>query len=126
MIITITANDGKVFKGDDYLKLVDECKAYESELALKKAKEEEERKAKAEKEKKLSQFRATKLKDINNVLQKAKTMVDEFEKETGHKLTYDIDLTTGNVVIKEVNNTLDFAFNDFYDDFLTLFSKNHR
>lgn len=133
MKITIEANDGTKFNGTVYEDLIKEVNAYESELALKKAKEEEERKAKEEKERKLSQYRITKLKEINEALQKANEelhkandMVDEYETKTGNKLLYSTAITTGDITIKEVNNTLDFAFNDFYDDFLTLFSKNHR
>ena len=114
MRITITASDGKEFKGTDYQDLVNEVNAYESDLKLKKEKEEAERKAREEKQKKLAQHRVAKLKEINEVLSKAKDMVDEYEKETGNKLTYGYDYVNGKLVIKEVRNTIDFAWDDFF------------
>lgn len=44
MIIKVYANDGREFKGYNYEVLVKACKDYESELALKKQKEEEAQK----------------------------------------------------------------------------------
>lgn len=46
MDITIKASDGKLFNGTNYLTLVAEVNAYESDLKLKKDKEAAEKKSK--------------------------------------------------------------------------------
>ena len=116
MKITITASDGTEFKGTEYQDLVKEVNAYEADLKLKKEKEEAERKVREEKQKKLTQYRAAKLKEINEVISKAKVMIDEYEKETGKKLTYNYDYVNGKLVIKEVRNNFDYALDGFFQD----------
>lgn len=98
-------------------KNADELNAWEANDKLKKAKAEAERKAKEEAEKKLSEFSRAKMKEINDVLQKAKSLVDEYEKATGNKLIYSYDYVTESLNIKETRNSIDFAWDDFIDDF---------
>jgi hypothetical protein len=121
MIIKIYANDGKEFKGNDYTSLVNELNAYEADQKLKKQKEEAERKVAEEKKMKLTQYRNTKLKEINDILQKSKVLVDDYEKTTGNKLIYTNDLSTGNIAIKEVRNSIDYAWDDVIGEILKAF-----
>lgn len=108
----IYSDDGKMFNS------VEECEAYETELAVKKQKEEAERKAKEEKDKQLELFRNTKLKEINEVLQKASEMVDDYKKATGRKLTYTYDYIKGKFTVNDgTRNSIDFAWNNPIDDF---------
>lgn len=112
----IYSDDGKMFNS------VDECNAYEADLALKKAKAEAERKKLEEEKKKLEQIRNTKLKDINDILQKASVMVSEYEKETGRKLTYSYNYKDSKFTVNDnTKNSIDFAWNNFFDDFLKCF-----
>lgn len=107
--------NGKIFYSED------EANAHEADLKLKKDKEETERKIAEEKQKKLLQYRETKLKEINEMLQKSKSLVDDYEKTTGNKLIYTTDLSTGNLVIKEFRNSIDYAWNNFFDDFYSAY-----
>ena len=107
--------NGKIFYDEA------EANAYEAELKLKKEKEKAERKAAEEKQKKLAEYRETKLKEINDILQKSKVLVDDYEKTTGNKLIYTNDLTTGNIVIKEVRNSIDYAWDNLFDDIFKAF-----
>lgn len=83
METTIKASDGKVFYGmtDSYVSLLNDVKAYEANLKLKKEKEEADRKAKEE----VKEYR------YNQVLDKLESLnkvVESYEKETGDKLTF--------------------------------------
>ncbi len=71
----IYSDDGKVFNS------VDECNAYETDLALKKQKEEAERKAKEERK----EYRYNQVLDKIDSLNK---VVESYELETGEKLEY--------------------------------------
>lgn len=82
----IYSDDGKVFNS------IDECKAYEKELALKKQKEEAEKKARI---KKLEEERKEKvavrerfMKSVNDAVELVNQAVEKYEKETGEKLDY--------------------------------------
>ena len=124
-LITIKADDGRLFSGNDYEALENEVNAYEADLILQKQKEEAEKKAKEEKEKKLAQHRSTKLKEINELLQKSKDKIDEYEKETGNKLIYSVNYCDGKISVKEVRNTLDMAWDNVIDEvFKAMHSKD--
>ena len=124
MLIKIYADDGKEFKGESYNVLVSELNAYETEQRKKKEKEEAERKTREEKQKKLSQYRNTRLKEINDVLQKASEMVNTYEKETGGKLTYSYDYADGKFTVNDnTRNSIDFAWDNFFDDFFKALHK---
>lgn len=82
----IYSDDGKVFNS------VDECKAYESDLAPKKHKEEVEKRARI---KKLEEERKEKvavrerfMKSVNDAVELVNQAVEKYEKETGEKLEY--------------------------------------
>lgn len=123
-IIKIYAENGKEFSGTDYKALVEERDTYEADLKLKEAKAEAERKASEEKKKKLDQYRESKLKEINDILQKSKSLIDEYEKETGNKLIYGINYCGGGLNVKEVKNSIDYAWDNLFDDiFRTIRSK---
>lgn len=76
MKITITANDGKLFHGEDFYKLEKEVIAYEDSLKakeeVKRAKEKEEIKA---------------FEEIKKEIQNLETMIKEFRLATG-KMVY--------------------------------------
>lgn len=110
--ITITATDGRVFTGtiNNYANLVSELNAYEANLKLKKQQEDDERKAKEEKMKKLAQYRETRLlKEINEVLHKAEVLINNYERETGNKLIYEVNYHTCNISAKETKNPMDYV-----------------
>lgn len=69
----IYADDGKEFT------TVDECNAYESDLALKKQKEEEDRKSKERRKEYLWNQMMSKLEELNNI-------VDTYTKEDNENL----------------------------------------
>ena len=107
----IYSDDGKVFNS------IDECNAYESDLALRKQKEEAERKAKEDKQKKLSQYRNTKLKEINEDLSNVVGKIREYENKTGYKIIYGFDYSNGNTIAQDTpNNSIDFAWDNIIDD----------
>lgn len=115
----IYSDDGKLFN------TVEECNIYEVDLILQKAKKEAEKKEKEEKEKKLAQYKSEKLKEINELLQKSKDKIDEYEKETGNKLIYDVNYCDGRISVKETRNTLDFAWDNVIDEvFKAMHSKD--
>lgn len=118
MEITIKASDGKIYKGstEAYGKLLSEVKVYEEELKVKREKEEAARKEKEEKQKKIALLREAKLKEINEIFNKAKTMIADYEKETGSKLVYGYDCVNGDMTVREVKNSLDFAWDNIVDD----------
>ena len=123
-LITIKADDGRLFSGNDYEALENEVNAYEADLKLKKQKEEAERKTREEKERELAQYRSTKLKEINDILQKASEMVDDYEKATGRKLTYTYDYIKGKFTVDDgTRNSIDFAWDNFFDDFFKALHK---
>ena len=82
----IYSDDGKVFNS------IDECKAYETELALKKQKEEAEKKArikKLEEERKVkAEAKEKAMKSVNDAVELVNQAVEKYEKETGEKLEY--------------------------------------
>lgn len=82
----IYSDDGKVFNS------IDECKAYEAELKLKKQKEEAERQArimKLEEERKAKkEAREKAMKRIEDCVDLVNQAVEKYEKETGESLTY--------------------------------------
>lgn len=123
MIIKIEAYDGKEFKGLDVDKLINECNAYEADLRLKKQKEEAERKARIEKEEKIKAYRESKLVEINNDLMKLTEKIKEYEKETGYKIIFGVDYTNGKTVVKDMKNTLDNAWDNFFEDLYKIFGK---
>lgn len=123
MDITVRASDGKEFHGTNYDELVKEVNKYEAELKLRKEKEEANRKIREEKRKKLVQYRETRLKEINEVLAKAKVLVDEYEKETGNKLCYTYDYDKEQFGVTETRSSIDFAWNNFFDDFFRAFHR---
>lgn len=107
MDITIKASDGKLFKGTNYLTLVAEVNAHESDLKLKKQRKEEEEKARAENLKKFKQYRESKLNEINDVLHKANDMIVEYEKNTGRKVAYGYDYAAKSFMVTDTIKTLD-------------------
>ena len=82
----IYSDDGKVFNS------IDECKAYETELKLKKQKEEAERNArikKLEEERKVKkEAREKAMKRVEDCVDLVNQAVEKYEKETGESLTY--------------------------------------
>lgn len=127
MIVKIYAYDGKEFSGKSYELLAKECTEYEETLRLKKQREEAERKDKEEKEKKLAQYRKVKIKEINDLLQRAVDTINEYEGKTGNKIIYDVvNCIDGSLVsVKETRNTLDFAWDNVIDEvFKAMHSKD--
>lgn len=123
MDITIKASDGRQFHGTNYDELVKEVNKYEAELKQRKEKEEAERKIREERQKKLAQYRETRLKEINEVLAKAKVLIDEYEKETGKKLCYTYNYDKDQFGITETRNSIDFAWDNFFDDLFRAFRR---
>ena len=82
----IYSDDGKVFNS------IDECKAYETELALKKQKEEAEKKArikKLEEERKVkAEAKEKAMKRVEDCVDLVNQAVEKYENETGEKLEY--------------------------------------
>ena len=107
--------NGKIFYNED------EANAYEADLKLKKEKEEAERKAAEEKKKKLTQYRETKLKEINEAIKKAETLILDYEKETGSHLIYYKNYCGGDTVVSEVRDSIDFAWDNVVDELLKCF-----
>lgn len=112
MDITIKASDGRSFNGTNFEALVAEVNAHESDLKLKKEKEEIERKKAEETKKKVEQYRAAKLNEINDILHKANDMIVNYEKETGRKVVYAYNHATKNFMVRDTVNTLDFAWDN--------------
>lgn len=81
MDITIKASDGKLFCGTNYLALVAEVNAHESDLKLKKEKEDAEKKARGE----AKEYRYNQVLDKIDSLNK---VIESYEKETGEKLVF--------------------------------------
>ena len=82
----IYSDDGKVFNS------IDECKAYETELKLKKQKEEAEKEARI---KKLEEEREVKaeakekaMKRVEDCVDLVNQAVEKYENETGEKIEY--------------------------------------
>ena len=123
MLIKIYANDGKEFKGESYNVLVSELNAYETEQRKKKEKEEAERKTREEKQKKLSQLREKSLKEIDDATQKLNDLIDTYEKLSGRKVVYIYDYELKKYVATDTRNTIDFAFDDIYSEFLKALRK---
>lgn len=107
----IYSDDGKVFSS------VEECKAYETELVMKKQQEEAEQKAKEEQEKKLKQYRSTRLKEINEDISRIAKKIKDYENETGYKIVYGYDFPSQKTIVKDtLNNSIDFAWENLIDD----------
>ena len=102
---------------------VEECEAYETELALKKQQKEAERKAKEEQEKKLKQYRSTRLKEINEDISKVMDKIRAYEKDTGYKVIYGFDYSTGKTVVQDTRNSIDFAWDNIIDDIFRVIHK---
>lgn len=118
--IRIKTSDGKYLTGtiDNYAGLVNELKTYEADLKLKKEKDEAERKRRAEVEASVKQYRDSKLKEINEYLEKVIEKIRAYEEETGYKIIYSYDYSNGNTVAKDTpNNSIDLAWYSFADDF---------
>lgn len=100
-IITVTANDGKTFTGEDYYKLEKEVMAYEEGLKTK----EEEKRAKEKEEIKAFEEIKKGIKNLN-------TMIKEFNLATGKSVS-----------VYNLNGEL-FATRDFWNpsNFRSIFS----
>jgi len=117
----IYSDDGRVFPS------VAECNAYESELKLKKLKEETERKTREEEQKNLAQYREVKLKEINDDLSVVVDKIRKYEKETGYKIIYGFDYPSQKTVVKDtLNNSIDFAWSTVYGDLISILRKQTR
>lgn len=100
----IYSDDGKVFNS------VDECNAYESDLALKKQKEEAERKKKIEK-------RNSQIKDIESAVDYVNEVVEEFTKSNDENVYLSFNNNKLNVrIINKANYYVEFLNN--FKDFL--------
>lgn len=110
MKIAITANDGKVFIGDDYYKLEKELNAHEANIKLKQQ-EELEKKQKIEAErKKAEEAEVIFLKNINDDFNKLAASIKEYEKTTGRKVVYAFDGMSGNGRLTTTRHSIDFAW----------------
>lgn len=104
----IYADDGKEFK------TVDECNAYEADIALKKAKEETERKAKEQMLKTLLEEINSDFKSINDKLKKYQELGGD---SLGFYYHHNGDITVDKLV-KHYNHS---RFDDNLDDFFRNF-----
>lgn len=111
--ISISANDGRVFKGTDYTALINEINAYESDLKLKKEKEETARKAKEEYQKQVTQDKAKRLNQVNEVISYLGDLIEKFEKDYGTKLYLTREYPSKDLVVKETKNSIDFAWDSW-------------
>lgn len=118
MDITIKASDGRLFSGADFKALEAEVNAHESDLKLKKQKEDAELKKAEETKKKMQQYRSTKLNQINNILHNANDMIVDYEKETGRKVVYAYNHASKDFVVRDTVNTSDFACYDIANEIL--------
>lgn len=98
----IYSDDGKVFNS------VDECNAYESDLALKKQKEEAERKKKTEK-------KNSQIKDIESAVDYVNEVVEEFTKSNDENIYFTLNNNKLNVRIINKNNDFVEFINNFKD-----------
>lgn len=105
----IIADDGREFKN------VQECNAYEADLALKKQKEEADRKAKEENE-------STLLQDINGCYNKFIELVNIYEEVYNKALFYRHNYLTNKKEIEPVSGNLSNLW--FYDDKLSKLLKD--
>lgn len=122
-LITIKANNGKVFTGTNYIDLENEVNEYEANLKLQQEKAEAERKAKEEKQNELAEYRKVKLKEINDDFSKAVAKIKEYEKETGYKVIYNMDYTNGNTMVTDAKNSIDFAWDNILVDVFKMMYK---
>lgn len=123
MNITITASDGKEFKGTDYQTLVKQVVAYESDLKIKAERDAAERKVREEKTKQLTQYKAKKLKEINELAITLSKMVKEYEEKSKMKLYYSFDCFNRDFEVKETTNTLDMEWDDLVDNIINAVRK---
>ena len=100
----IYSDDGKMFNS------IDECNAYESDLALKRQKEEAERKKKTEK-------RNSQIKDIESAVNYVNEVVEEFTKSNDENIYFSLNNNKLNVrIINKANDYVEFLNN--FKDFL--------
>lgn len=118
MKITITASDGKEFKGENYELLAREVNAYETELTLRKQQEHEKQKKIEEERKRLEETEKRLLKELNDDYIALAKKVEEFEETTGKKLVYTYNHGTDKYTLKPVRNTLDFAYDNGFQRLL--------
>lgn len=111
-VIKITASDGKIFEGNisNYAEVVTRLTKYEEELRIKKEKAEAEAKLDKEKADKITEIRQTKLKEIQDDMNKLNNKIHKYEKETGYKLIYHFDNSI--TAVKDTINPLSYSYDE--------------
>jgi peptide subunit release factor RF-3 len=112
--ITITASDGRYFYGTltNYATLVGEVNAYESNLKLKKQKEQEERAKAVAEQKKKDGAKEKVIKSVTEAVDLVNQAVEKYENETGDKIYF--VTVNGKLVAKRYSTLSNGLIKDFF------------